>query len=79
MIYLRAMNRKQSARRVAVGKSKQTVDLSLETAAEAERIERQQQEQPAPNECAEDNADGKNDKASLDATDRENEDFVYVY
>ncbi|KAM4065711.1 major facilitator superfamily protein [Hirsutella rhossiliensis] len=65
MCYITTLNRRQSARRLSVGKPTQTVDLSLETAANAERIERH-------------HTDGRGDKTFLDRTDRENEDFVYV-
>lgn len=82
MFYLASLNRKHGLRRAALGKSARVVDLSLETAAEAERMERLQQEaqsESAPNGRGNGHGNGKDDKAFLDATDRENEDFVYVY
>ncbi|EQL01291.1 major facilitator superfamily transporter [Ophiocordyceps sinensis CO18] len=39
MFYLASLNRKHGLRRAALGKSARVVDLSLETAAEAERME----------------------------------------
>ncbi|UNI17559.1 hypothetical protein JDV02_003891 [Purpureocillium takamizusanense] len=61
-LHLRRLNRAHGRRRVALGKSADVADPSLETAADAERM-----------------GGPKGAKAFADATDLENEDFVFVY
>ncbi|PHH89629.1 hypothetical protein CDD83_5645 [Cordyceps sp. RAO-2017] len=89
--YLRWLNLRQSQRRLAMGKSAAIVDPSLETAAEAERIEQwERATQAGPyRRSARSTDEGeqgvsrqwgpKGVKSFSDATDLENEDFVFVY
>ncbi|PHH62803.1 hypothetical protein CDD81_6695 [Ophiocordyceps australis] len=91
-LQIRWLNGRHGQRRVAMGKSAKIADLSLETAEEAERL--QQAEQSAQRagrgpgstlaDMDEEGAvrphDGKrSSKSFADATDLENEDFVFVH
>ncbi|KJZ79677.1 hypothetical protein HIM_01146 [Hirsutella minnesotensis 3608] len=94
--YLRYLNRKHSQQRAALGKRAEIADLSLETAADAERIQRMQRSTPAyQSRMSEEipraiHLESEGDqmgaqrsdngvKAFSDATDLENEDFLFVY
>lgn len=72
-VYLGGLNRAHGRRRVALGKKAIVVDTSLETAENAGLLVAMRRE-------TEDGADDRlADKAFSDATDLENEDFVFVY
>ncbi|TDL29098.1 MFS transporter [Rickenella mellea] len=63
--YLAFLNRQQSKRREALGKSGSYIDTSLETREDAEKMQGQ-------------NGSRFGEKAFDDLTDRQNEDFIYV-
>ncbi|PNY25833.1 transporter [Tolypocladium capitatum] len=93
-LYLRWLNRKHSQRRVALGKSAVIADLSLETAAEVERMEEleramRESSRRLSSGIVDENSPGDNEgcvtqqlegnKSFADVTDLDNEDFVFVY
>ncbi|KAK5995439.1 putative transporter [Cladobotryum mycophilum] len=94
-VYLKRLNAKHAQRRVALGKRAVVLDMSLETAEEAERmktLERAMQEdnqrltddhgEISLSEEGQDAAqliESKGEKAFADITDLENEDFVFVF
>ncbi|KAL2106410.1 hypothetical protein VUR80DRAFT_6766 [Thermomyces stellatus] len=67
-VLIRVLNRRQAARRRAVGKAENIVDLSM---ADRKAMENRGAE------AAE--VEGVGEKAFEDVTDLENEDFIYVY
>ncbi|KAF4126229.1 Major Facilitator Superfamily [Geosmithia morbida] len=79
-VYLVRLNHSHARRRVALGKSAVAIDTSLDSAASARMVDATRRE---PDEDREDVWSGENeaagDKTFSDATDLENEDFVYVY
>lgn len=67
---------------MALGKKAQIVDVSLETAEDAERLEEQQTPAESPDASGETGGEpgcNHNGKAVGDVTDLENEDFLFVY
>ncbi|KAK8066412.1 hypothetical protein PG997_013159 [Apiospora hydei] len=78
-LYLIALNKNHAKMRVAVGKSAVILDTSLDSAKEAERRQAAAAATAGDgvNGTAVENNDG--DKAFENATDLENEDFVYCY
>lgn len=93
-LYLKWLNKKHSQRRLALGKNATVLDLSLETAEEAERMEALERAmREGTLRIADENRDLCADeeegareaglpsggKAFADATDLENEDFVFVF
>jgi hypothetical protein len=87
--YLKVLNRSHAGRRAALGKKVEIMDLSLESAQEVERMgemdralreERERVSQEAGEDAEErGHHGGKSGKAFSDATDLENEDFVFVF
>ncbi|CAK7214050.1 hypothetical protein SCUCBS95973_002014 [Sporothrix curviconia] len=75
MAYLRYLNQSHAARRVAAGKSATIVDISLFSAADADRM---MQEMAAQGEMGENGAP-TGDRAFENLTDLENDEFVFVY
>jgi hypothetical protein len=75
-IYLRLLNASHSKRRVEMGKSAVIHDSSLDT---MEEIDRRREESAANGEVEPAAEGGVGDRAFEDATDLENEDFVFVY
>lgn len=69
--YIRFMNRKHAARRVAMGKPAKIIDLSMESSKQLG------QHDEAANDAQQ--AGGVGDHAFSDMTDLQNEDFVFVY
>ena len=69
--YIRILNRKHASERERLGKSAQVVDLSMES----------RRNLATQDEAANDGimAGGVGDKAFMDVTDLQNEDFIYVY
>ncbi|CAK7245480.1 MAG: hypothetical protein STHCBS139747_007063 [Sporothrix thermara] len=75
MLYLRYLNHSHAQRRVAAGKSATIVDVSLHSAADADRM---MQEMAAQGEAGE-NGVPTGDRAFENLTDLENDEFVFVY
>ncbi|KYK54072.1 hypothetical protein DCS_06028 [Drechmeria coniospora] len=91
-LHLGRLNRRHGRRRVLAGKDAVVADVSLETAEEAERMETLRQRQRPPVQRDQPGGlDGNGDhrppcsgaskasKSFTDATDLENEDFIFVY
>lgn len=68
-LYLRWLNVSHSNRRVALGKSAEVLDRSLETAESVDIMDSMHEHE----------SDESDDRGFSDATDLENEDFVFVY
>jgi len=68
-LWIKILNTKQASKRVAMGKSANIVDLSMETSDNLKDS----------GETANADNGGVGDKAFDDVTDRKNEDFIYVY
>lgn len=75
-VYLRWLNHAHGRRRVALGKNVAVVDASLETMENVGLLAAMRR--GAEDASASDD-DRPSDKAFSDATDLENEDFVFVY
>lgn len=73
--YLRRLNQSHAQRRIAMGKSAIVVDSSLETAQNAGLMDSMR----GSEDGVADREDQSGDKAFADATDLENEDFVFVH
>ncbi|CAK7210360.1 hypothetical protein SBRCBS47491_000751 [Sporothrix bragantina] len=74
MAYLQYLNKSHAARRVAAGKSATIIDISLHSAADADRM---MQEMAAQGEMGENGAP-TGDRAFENLTDLENDEFVFV-
>jgi len=73
-VYLALLNKRHAKRRVELGKSAVVYDNSLDSAEEIER-----RRQAAGTTDAADGSADNGDKAFENATDLENEDFIFVY
>jgi hypothetical protein len=85
-MYLTVLNRRQGQRRVALGKTAVVRDLSLESTDEIERVKHvgRIESEGAPTRDGGEAVPltqtyGTFDKGFADATDLENEDFIFVY
>ncbi|KAK6856089.1 allantoate permease [Apiospora arundinis] len=80
-LYLVFLNKSHAKKRVAMGKSAVILDTSLDSAEEAERRQAAADAAAAPGDSIADRAAANTagDKAFDNATDLENEDFVFCY
>jgi hypothetical protein len=73
IVWIKILNRKQAAKRKAMGKAEHITDLSM---ADKKALENQEDLMVAEGEAE---AEASGDKAFEDVTDLKNEDFIYVY
>lgn len=83
-LYLIWLNRNHGQRRVALGKKAIIMDYSLESAEEIERLKHVDRSIQETADVDDENSPLSHqheivDKAFADATDLENEDFIFVY
>lgn len=73
IVWIKILNKKQAAKRKAMGKAEHITDLSM---ADKKALENQEELMVAEGEAE---AEASGDKAFEDVTDLKNEDFIYVY